>query len=125
LLAIARSIADPNYHCRALFQVAGAVAAADPDHAALLATEAETAARSFKDSSGAVSLVEVAEAVAAVDPERGEAIARTVVVRIPPGLTTKYATIWQRDADGRWRLAGDSSSPNPRSGWMSQPTVSR
>jgi ketosteroid isomerase-like protein len=38
-----------------------------------------------------------------------------VVVRIPSGpeLTTKYATIWQRDADGRWRLAVDSSSPNP------------
>lgn len=40
----------------------------------------------------------------------------TVVVRIPSGreLTTKYATIWQRDADGRWRLAVDSSSPNRR-----------
>ena len=39
-----------------------------------------------------------------------------VVVRIPSGreLTTKYATIWQRDADGRWRLAVDSSSPNPQ-----------
>ena len=38
-----------------------------------------------------------------------------VVLRIPPGreLTTKYATIWQRDTDGRWRLAVDSSSPNP------------
>ena len=38
-----------------------------------------------------------------------------VVVRIPSGpeLTTKYATIWQRDADGGWRLAVDSSSPNP------------
>ena len=42
-----------------------------------------------------------------------------VVVRIPSGpeLTTRYATIWQRDADGRWRLAVDSSSPNPRPGW--------
>ena len=39
----------------------------------------------------------------------------TVTVRIPhgPELVTKYATIWQRDADGRWRLAVDSSSPNP------------
>ncbi len=39
----------------------------------------------------------------------------TVVVTIPPGreVTTKYATIWQRDPDGRWRLAVDSSSPNP------------
>jgi ketosteroid isomerase-like protein len=38
-----------------------------------------------------------------------------VAVRMPSGpeLTTKYATIWQRDADGRWRLAVDSSSPNP------------
>ena len=38
-----------------------------------------------------------------------------VVVGIPNGreLSTKYATIWQRDADGRWRLAVDSSSPNP------------
>jgi uncharacterized protein (TIGR02246 family) len=40
----------------------------------------------------------------------------TVTVRIPhgPELTTKYATIWQRDPDSRWRLAVDSSSPNPR-----------
>jgi ketosteroid isomerase-like protein len=40
----------------------------------------------------------------------------TVTVRIPhgPELTTKYATIWQHDPDGRWRLAVDSSSPNPR-----------
>jgi uncharacterized protein (TIGR02246 family) len=39
----------------------------------------------------------------------------TVVVRIPADreLTTKYATVWQRDPDGRWRLAVDSSSPNP------------
>jgi len=39
----------------------------------------------------------------------------TVTVRIPngPQLTTKYAVIWQRDADGRWRIAVDSSSPNP------------
>ena len=42
----------------------------------------------------------------------------TVAVRIPSGrvLTTKYATIWQRDNDGRWRLAVDSSSPNPAAG---------
>jgi uncharacterized protein (TIGR02246 family) len=42
----------------------------------------------------------------------------TVTVRIPGGrqLVTKYATIWQRDADGRWRLAVDSSSPNPPQG---------
>jgi uncharacterized protein (TIGR02246 family) len=39
----------------------------------------------------------------------------TVVVRIPADreLTTKYATVWRRDADVRWRLAVDSSSPNP------------
>jgi uncharacterized protein (TIGR02246 family) len=39
----------------------------------------------------------------------------TVVVRIPHGgeITTKYATVWQRGADGRWRLAVDSSSQNP------------
>jgi ketosteroid isomerase-like protein len=39
-----------------------------------------------------------------------------VTVRVPhgPELTTKYATVWQRDPDGRWRLAVDSSSPNPR-----------
>jgi uncharacterized protein (TIGR02246 family) len=39
----------------------------------------------------------------------------TVAVRIPAGreLVTKYATVWQRDADGRWRLAVDSSSPSP------------
>jgi uncharacterized protein (TIGR02246 family) len=39
----------------------------------------------------------------------------TVTVAIPGGhlLTTKYAVIWQRDPDGRWRIAVDSSSPNP------------
>ena len=39
----------------------------------------------------------------------------TVTVRIPhgPQLVTKYATIWQREPDGHWRLAVDSSSPNP------------
>jgi uncharacterized protein (TIGR02246 family) len=39
----------------------------------------------------------------------------TVIVTIPhgPRLVTKYATIWQLDTDGRWRLAVDSSSPNP------------
>lgn len=39
----------------------------------------------------------------------------TVTVTIPDGrlLTTKYAVIWQRDPDGRWRIAVDSSSPNP------------
>jgi len=37
-----------------------------------------------------------------------------VTVQIPDGprMVTKYATIWQRDPDGRWRLAVDSSSPN-------------
>jgi ketosteroid isomerase-like protein len=42
----------------------------------------------------------------------------TVTVRIPDGptLVTKYAVIWQRDPDGRWRIAVDSSSPNPREG---------
>ena len=40
----------------------------------------------------------------------------TVTVRIPGGpvLVTKYATIWERGADGSWLLAVDSSSPNPR-----------
>jgi ketosteroid isomerase-like protein len=40
----------------------------------------------------------------------------TVTVTLSQGaeLTTKYATIWQLDPDGRWRLAVDSSSPNPR-----------
>jgi ketosteroid isomerase-like protein len=39
-----------------------------------------------------------------------------VVVQIPSGgeLTTKYATIWQRDADGRWRLAGGFLEPEPQ-----------
>ena len=39
----------------------------------------------------------------------------TVTVRLPggPELVTKYATVWQRDTDGRWRIAVDSSSPNP------------
>ena len=40
----------------------------------------------------------------------------TVTVRIPDGptLVTKYAVIWHLDSDGRWRIAVDSSSPNPR-----------
>jgi ketosteroid isomerase-like protein len=37
------------------------------------------------------------------------------MVAIPDGrkLSTKYAVIWQRDPDRRWRIAVDSSSPNP------------
>jgi uncharacterized protein (TIGR02246 family) len=39
----------------------------------------------------------------------------TVTVRLPggPELVTKYATVWQHETDGRWRIAVDSSSPNP------------
>jgi uncharacterized protein (TIGR02246 family) len=39
----------------------------------------------------------------------------TVMVAIPDErkLSTKYAVIWQRDPDRRWRIAVDSSSPNP------------
>ena len=33
--------------------------------------------------------------------------------RVANRTTTKYAVIWQRDTDGRWRLAVDSPSPNP------------
>lgn len=42
----------------------------------------------------------------------------TVTVALPQGagLTTKFATIWPLDPDGRWCLAVDSSSPNPRPG---------
>lgn len=38
-----------------------------------------------------------------------------VTVRIPDGrrVVTKYVTVWQLDDDGRWRIAVDSSSPNP------------
>jgi hypothetical protein len=37
----------------------------------------------------------------------------TLTVTIPDGrlLTTKFAVIWQRDPDGRWRIAVDSSGP--------------
>ena len=62
-------------------------------------------------SASAVRTIRLDEVVSSGD--LGYALG-TVVVRIPSGreLTTKYATIWQRDADG-WRLAVDSSSPNP------------
>jgi ketosteroid isomerase-like protein len=38
-----------------------------------------------------------------------------VTVAIPGGrrVVTKYVTVWQLDDDGRWRIAVDSSSPNP------------
>jgi uncharacterized protein (TIGR02246 family) len=63
-------------------------------------------------AAGAVRTISVDEVTSSGD--LGYALG-TVVVRIPPGrlLTTKYAVIWQRDPDGRWRLAVDSSSPNP------------
>ena len=63
-------------------------------------------------SASAVRTIRLDEVVSSGD--LGYALG-TVVVRIPSGreLTTKYATIWQRDADGGWRLAVDSSSPNP------------
>ena len=41
----------------------------------------------------------------------------TVVIDIPGGpgreITTRYATIWRRGADGRWRLAVDISNRDP------------
>jgi uncharacterized protein (TIGR02246 family) len=60
----------------------------------------------------AVRTIRLAEVTSAGD--LGYALG-VVVVRIPDGreVSTKYATIWQRDADDRWRLAVDSSSPNP------------
>jgi uncharacterized protein (TIGR02246 family) len=63
-------------------------------------------------AASAVRTIKLDEVISADD--LGYALG-TVVVRIPAGreLTTKYATVWQRDADGRWRLAVDSSSPNP------------
>ena len=63
-------------------------------------------------SASAVRTIRLDEVVSSGD--LGYALG-TVAVRIPSGreLTTKYATIWQRDADGGWRLAVDSSSPNP------------
>jgi uncharacterized protein (TIGR02246 family) len=63
-------------------------------------------------AAGAVRTISLDEVVSTGD--LGYALG-TVAVRIPhgPRMTTKYATIWQRDADGRWRLAVDSSSPNP------------
>jgi len=41
-----------------------------------------------------------------------------VTVAIPGGrrMVTKYVTVWQLDDDGRWRIAVDSSSPNPPAG---------
>jgi len=63
-------------------------------------------------SASAVRTIRLDEVVSSGD--LGYALG-TVAVRIPSGreLTTTYATIWQRDADGGWRLAVDSSSPHP------------
>ena len=64
-------------------------------------------------AAGAIRTIETDEAVSA---DGLGYVLGTVTVRIPggPTLVTKYATFWQRGADGRWRLAVDSSSPNPR-----------
>jgi hypothetical protein len=56
-----------------------AVAAADPERAAWLAAEAETAARSIKDAILKWTvLAGAARAVGTADPERGQAIARSI-----------------------------------------------
>jgi uncharacterized protein (TIGR02246 family) len=64
-------------------------------------------------AAGAVRTIDTDEVVSAGDLGY---VLGTVTVRIPggPTLVTKYATVWQREADGRWRLAVDSSSPSPR-----------
>jgi ketosteroid isomerase-like protein len=63
-------------------------------------------------AAAAIRIISVDEVISSGD--LGYALG-TVLVRIPhgPQLTTKFAVIWQRDPDGRWRLAVDSSSPNP------------
>jgi ketosteroid isomerase-like protein len=63
-------------------------------------------------AAGAVRTISLDEVVGA--DSLGYALG-LVTVRIPDGrqVVTKYATVWHRDDDGRWRLAVDSSSPNP------------
>jgi uncharacterized protein (TIGR02246 family) len=64
-------------------------------------------------AAGAIRTIETDEIVSAGD--LGYVLGK-VTVRIPggPTLVTKYATVWERGTDGRWRLAVDSSSPNSR-----------
>jgi tetratricopeptide (TPR) repeat protein len=69
----AQLITDGESRVRVLARIAGELAAADPDHAALLMAQAERTAQSITDdSSKSAALGEIASALAATDPDRAE-----------------------------------------------------
>jgi len=76
---IAQSITSERSKASALAQVAGALAATDPDRATQLTADAERIAQSITSvTSKELALTEVAGALAATDPDRAERIAQSI-----------------------------------------------
>ena len=91
----------------ALARVAAAVAATDPDRRGWLIADAESTARTFKETSWRwVRCTEVAPVVVATDPDRGEAIARSI-----------KNEDWRSDALGR--VAAAVAAADPTAAWPS------
>ena len=75
----AGTITDEYSKAKALADIAGALAVADPDRAAQVIADAEQVARSITDEySKAKALADIARALAAIDPDRAERIARSI-----------------------------------------------
>jgi hypothetical protein len=78
-LSAARSITEKDRKATVLVVIAEAVAATDPDRAALLTADAERIAQLMtEEGSKALALVRITESVAATDPDRAEGIARSI-----------------------------------------------
>jgi ketosteroid isomerase-like protein len=48
------------------------------------------------------------------DGELGYLRGTVMLARAEQVTTVRYLTLWQREADGRWRIAVDISSPSPQ-----------
>ena len=115
---IAQSITSERSKASALAQVAGALAATDPDRATQLTADAERIAQSITSvTSKELALTEVAKALAATDPDRAERIAQPAVssrsaaalVRVAKALAAndpdRAELIAQSIIDGRSRAS--------------------
>ena len=101
-----------------------AIAAYYTPGARLIAAQAETVGgrpaieRFWQDATQRAKAAGVRRTVqadeAGSDGELGYLRGTVVLARAGQVTTVRYLTLWKREADGRWRIAVDISSPSPQ-----------